>query len=78
MPEAGHDRTELRRFIVKEKGENERPARDVLRGFGGGRQITTDERIEKLAANQKKTHVLHAGVLESIQRLERIAVRPLD
>ncbi len=36
--------------------------------------MTVDERIEKLVAHQEKTQVLLADIVDSIQRLERIAL----
>ncbi len=38
--------------------------------------MTIDERIEKLAESQEKTQITLAGILDSIKRLERIAVAP--
>ena len=36
--------------------------------------MTIDERIEKLVVQQEKTQVLLVGIVDSIQRLERIAL----
>jgi len=36
--------------------------------------MTIDERIEKLVENQEKTQVLLASIVDTIQRLERIAL----
>ena len=36
--------------------------------------MTIDERIEKLTESQEKTQVMLVQIVESIQRLERIAV----
>ena len=36
--------------------------------------MTIDERIEKLTENQEKTQVMLAQIVDSIQRLERIAL----
>jgi DNA-binding TFAR19-related protein (PDSD5 family) len=39
-----------------------------------GEEMTTDERIEALLASQAKTQTILADVLDSIKRLERIAL----
>jgi uncharacterized coiled-coil protein SlyX len=36
--------------------------------------MSIDERIEMLVAHQEKTQILLAGIVDSIQRLERIAL----
>ena len=36
--------------------------------------MTIDERIEKLLESQAKTEIILAGILDSIKRLERIAL----
>jgi len=36
--------------------------------------MTIDERIEKLTESQEKTQIILAGILDSIKRLERIAL----
>jgi hypothetical protein len=36
--------------------------------------MSIDERIERLTANQEKTQIMLAQIVDSIQRLERIAL----
>ena len=36
--------------------------------------MTIDERIEKLAENQEKTQVMLADIVDTLKRLERIAL----
>ena len=36
--------------------------------------MTTDERIERLAVSQEKTQVMLAEIVDSVKRLERIAL----
>ena len=38
--------------------------------------MSIDERIEKLAESQEKTQILLADIVDSIRRLERIALAP--